>query len=267
MEKITSRRNPLCVHLKKLGSDRGYRGERGEFLCDGLKLLEEAVKSGAEVTNVLASSHLPFPLPLDTRVYFTDRGIIDTISPLKNAQNVLFTVKVPPMGGIYPAGGATAGRGTYILLDSVQDPGNVGTVIRTADALGIDGVILTGGCADVYNPKTIRATMGAVFRQKVSIVDSSVLAEMKTGGARFVGAVSGDGSETLVNLSGAIIAIGSEGRGLSDEVLSLCESIVTIPISPQCESLNAATAAAILMWEARGRSYASTSGGSALKGL
>ena len=245
MEKITSRRNPLCVHMKNLGASRSYREERREFLCDGLKLLEEAVTAGADITNVLASSHLPFPLPVDTSVYFTDSGVINSISTLKNARDTLFTVKMPPSGGFDSC------DGTYVLLDGVQDPGNVGTVVRTAFAFGVKGVILTGSCADLYNPKTIRATMGAIFRQKVFSMSSEELAKLRSGGMRFVGAVpGGPGSAVDVIIKNTVIAVGSEGKGLSEEILELCDESISIPISPDCDSLNAAVAAAILMWEA-----------------
>ena len=256
MEKITSRRNPLCIHMKKLGASRGYREEHGEFLCDGIKLLEEAVKSGADVTNVLTATHVPFPLPLDTRVFYTERGIIDSVSPLKNAQEVLLTCKIPEKDVL------TEINGTYILLDGVQDPGNAGAIIRTADAFGIKGVILTGACADVYNPKTIRASMGAIFRQNVSGMIFEELARLRENGARFVGTLPGQGRRPIseASLSDSIIAIGSEGAGLSDKVISLCCENITIPIAPQCESLNAAIAAAIIMWEAtrRGREASAT---------
>ena len=302
MEKITSRRNPLCMHIKKLGASRSYREACGEFLCDGIKLLEEAVKNDAEITNVLTAVHIPFPLPLETRVHFTDRKLIDSVSPLTNSPGLLFTCRFPQQSGndkgnensgadspiensvtsdhnennefcenrefrenrdgldsIYGFDGIDridsfdSFGGTHILLDGVQDPGNVGAIIRTADAFGIKSVILTGDCADPYNPKTIRATMGAIFRQNIRHMSGAALAGLKADGARFIGAAPGGQSKDVstVRLKNTIIAIGSEGRGLSGEVLALCDEIVTIPIAPACESLNAAVAAAILMYLAR----------------
>jgi len=244
---ITSRRNALCVHIKKLGASRGYREACGEFLCDGVKLLEEAVNCGAEITNVITSSHVPIPLPLETRVYHTDRGIINSLSPLTNAQDTLFTCKAPkPAVADYSAG-------THILLDGLQDPGNVGSIIRTASAFGISSVILSEGCADPYNPKVVRATMGAIFRQCITPISISGLQEIKAKGARFVGAALGENCRDVssAELKSSIIAIGSEGRGLSGEVLALCDEKVTIPMAPGCESLNAATAAAIIIYLAR----------------
>ena len=248
MEKITSRRNPLCMQIKKLGESRSYRESCGEFLCDGEKLLEEALASGAEITAVLTASSIPFPLPVDTRVYYAGPGIVDSISPLKNAQDTLFTCKIPRQ--------AVCGdclTGTHILLDGVQDPGNVGTIIRTANAFGIERVILTGACADQYNPKTVRASMGALFRQRICRLNLSELNWLRDQGVRFIGAVSGEKSQNItgIELKNSIIAIGNEGQGLSLEILALCSERVRIPISPECESLNAAVAAAIIIWMAR----------------
>ena len=238
----------MCEHLKKLGASRGYRAESGEFLCDGIKLLEEAVNNDAEITNVLTASCVPFPLPLDTRIAYADRRIIDSISPLQNAQDTVFSCKIPLKSALADI------SGTHILLDGVQDPGNVGTIIRTANAFGVGSVILTNGCADPYNPKTVRATMGALFRQKIFQATLEELRALCDNGARIIGAIPG-GAALIpeVAVSGAIIAVGSEGRGLSDEILSMCNEKVTIPISPDCESLNAAVAASIFMWEARCR--------------
>ena len=246
MQKITSRKNPLCVHLRNLATSKGYRDERGEFICDGRKLLEEAIACGAEIRVVISTSGIQFPMPVDTRVFFAQSSLIDSLSPLKNAQDTLFTCVMPKKKDFNYANGA------HILLDNVQDPGNVGTIIRTANAFGIKSVILTGGCADIYNPKTIRATMGAIFRQDIYSMDLSALAELRNAGFRFIGAALHEGCSDIsgVRLDDSIISIGSEGRGLSEAVLSLCDEIIKIPVTPECDSLNAAVAAAIIMWEA-----------------
>jgi len=177
MDKIISRKNPLASHIKKLGTNRAYRELSGEFLCDGMKLLEDAVAGDAEITAILTASGIPFPLSVDTRVYYADRGLINSLSPLKNAQDTLFTCRTPIVCDEFDM------TGTHILLDGVQDPGNVGSVIRTANAFGIKSVILVDGCADPYNPKTIRASMGAIFRQRVINVTLSELGAIKDSGA------------------------------------------------------------------------------------
>ena len=241
------------MHIKKLGADRSYRLQCQEFYCDGVKLLEEAVSSGAEVVAVLTCSHIPFPLPLETRVFQTTSDIIGSLSPLKNAQDTVFTCKMPQRQGSITSKAGASKAGASILLDGIQDPGNLGTIIRTADAFMAESVILTGNCADLYNPKTIRATMGAVFRQKTQNMGISELLALKESGFKFVGASSGAGCVPIhaAALNDAIIAIGSEGRGLSPEVLALCGETFTIPTAPHSESLNAAIAAAIIIWEAK----------------
>jgi len=246
MEKITSRRNPLCVHFKKLGVSRSYRESCGVFLCDGVKLLEEAVFCNMEIKDVITSSYVPFPLSVYTNVYYTQRNIIDSLSPLKNAQDTLFTCAFPKKSAEFET------TGTHILLDGVQDPGNVGAIIRTASAFGIDSVILTEGCADQYNPKTLRASMGAIFKQSIQYLSLSELSDKKNEGMRFIGAIIAKDCPKVydVNYEGAIIVIGSEGHGISKDILSLCSEKVTIPIAPKSESLNASVAAAVIMWEA-----------------
>ena len=139
-----------------------------------------------------------------------------------------------------------------MVLDGVQDPGNVGTILRTADAFDCDGMFLVGACADLYSAKTVRATMGAVFRRPVW---RCTAAEVKTlltdSGIPLYGAALRDDTVDArsVDYGCAAVAIGSEGRGLSDEMLSLCDRTIRLPMSERCESLNAAVAASVLLWE------------------
>ena len=140
-----------------------------------------------------------------------------------------------------------------MVLDTLQDPGNVGTILRTADAFHADGMFLVNGCADLYNPKTLRATMGAVFRCPVWTVGAEELsALLKKSGIPLYGAALRE--DTLdaraVDYNRCAIAIGSEGRGLTEGVLALCDRTIRIPMSGHCESLNAAAAATVLLWEA-----------------
>ena len=248
MERITSRRNPLATHIKRLGADRVYRVQCGEFLCDGEKLLKDAVKGNADITTILTAVNISVALPPDVRVFSAPRDLIDSLSPLKNSQGILFICKIPITRGFVYEGG------TYVLLDDIQDPGNVGSIIRTANAFGINAVLMTEQCADIYNPKTIRATMGAVFRQKVFGITPVELLELKEKGVRIIGASMDKDSCDIssVNLKNTIITIGNEGKGISEDILALCDEKVIIPIAPECESLGAAAAAAVLMYLARG---------------
>ena len=163
---------------------------------------------------------------------------------MKNSPGPLFTLALPaePEGVFNRA----------ILLENVQDPGNVGTVIRTAAAMGVDTVLLCGACADVYSPKTARATMGAIFREKIlHCTPDEARALADKNGLKLYGAALSDRAADIrtLTLQKAVVAIGSEGRGLCEELLSLCDGELIIPMSPGSESLNAAVAAAITLWE------------------
>ena len=139
-----------------------------------------------------------------------------------------------------------------IVLENVQDPGNVGTVIRTANAFGIGAVLLVGACADLYNPKTVRATMGAIFRQRVEQLSVDEMKALLCENALpLYGAALSDGARDIrqAELRQAAVAIGSEGNGLSRELLALSDGQIIIPMTPESESLNAGVAASVVMWE------------------
>ena len=138
-----------------------------------------------------------------------------------------------------------------MVLDGVQDPGNVGTILRTADAFGADGVFLVNGCADLYNPKTVRATMGAIFRCPTWSCGLEEGLELLVGIPLYGAALRSDTTDVrTVDYSRCALAVGSEGRGLSQALLAACTKTLLIPMQPHCESLNAAVAAAVLLWEA-----------------
>lgn len=249
MNEIKSRKNPLAVHIKKLGADGDYRRSHGAFVCDGEKLLREAVLNAADIKVVLSSGEAPEWLPKQIPFYKTEPDIINSVSPLKNPQSVVFIC------GIKERGEDEDIIKSRIILEGIQDPGNVGTILRTASAFNIGSVILTGGCADPYNPKTIRASMGAIFRQPVSVMDLDGIRMLKAKGIRLCGAALGEKCRDVreVTFKNTAVVIGSEGRGLTEEMLGLCDETIKIPMSPKSESLNAAVAAAIIMWEANMR--------------
>ena len=245
METISSRKNSFIQHLRKLDSDRAYRLENGEYVCDGLKLLKEALSFGASVSAVLWKEKAE-ELEISAKQYIADKELFDYASTMKNSPGPVFTVKMP----VYSADKVK----NAVVLENVQDPGNVGTVVRTANAFGIDCVILSDACADLYNSKTVRATMGAIFRQKVINVSSDDLSDfLKERGLKLYGAALTDKAQDVreVNLKNAAIAIGSEGRGLSQKLLGICDGEIIIPMEENSESLNAAVAASVLMWEMR----------------
>ena len=249
MEIITSRQNQLCTHLRKLGSSGSYRRKCGEFLSDSPKMLEEALLHGGDVHTVVCTEGAALPvLPEGVRLVQVPSDVMRSVSPAETPQGVLSVCGLPEQ--LLPE---TLTGKRYMVLDGVQDPGNVGTILRTADAFGADGLILVNACADLYNPKTIRATMGAVFRCPVwTCAPQELRALLDRSGLPLYGAALR--SDTLdartVDYSRCAIAIGSEGRGLSQEMLDLCDRTVLIPMRAHCESLNAAAAATVLLWEA-----------------
>lgn len=184
-------------------------------------------------------------LPEGVVQYTAPAELFEYASPLKSSGGPVFTVKMPERDGEFKLERA-------IVLENLQDPGNVGTVIRTANAFNIDAVILVGACADLYNPKTVRASMGAIFRQRVLTMSIQELDELTQKQALpLFGAALSDKAADLRNIEihRAAVAIGSEGRGLSKELLDICGGKIIIPMNPESESLNAAVAASVIMWE------------------
>ena len=245
MDRITSRKNAFIAQLRALAADAGFRREREAFVCDGLKLLGEAKENGAEILSVLwkeggALSEIDCPVQA-----VAPAELFDYASAMKNSPGPLFTVRIPDD----PEDGEIENA---IILENVQDPGNVGTVLRTASAFSVGAVVLTGDCADLYGPKTVRATMGAIFRQRVLRLERDELpAWLEKHGLPLYGAALSKNARDLreLDLGRAAVAVGSEGQGLSPELLALCRGEVIIPMDARSESLNAAVAASVLMWE------------------
>lgn len=248
MEKITARSNPLLQHMKKLGADGDYRRETGLFLCDSPKLLDEAVRWGAEIVELALSEDVSLPaLPAAQRVVTVPRDVMTSISPMKSPQGVLFTCRTPRRA--LPT--VLEGR-RYLVLDGVQDPGNVGTMWRTLDAFGGDGLLLLEGCADPWSVKTVRASMGAAFRTAAYVLTLPELAALlRRSELTLCGTALREDTVDIekADLSRCAVAIGSEGRGMRPELLALCDVAVKIPMETRCESLNAAAAATVLLWE------------------
>lgn len=242
MDYITSRKNASIQNLRLLARSSEAREEQKVYLCDGQKLLMEAVNARKEILSVFWKDHPEPEFEHLANQTVLPGDLYDYVSPLKNSPGPLFCVKMPePRKEKVPYA---------LILENVQDPGNVGTVIRCANAMKIPAVILCGDCADLYHPRTVRATMGAIFRQTIFTVSGpSELYDLVDGPV--YGAALTETSEDIrtVDLSGCAIAIGSEGHGLSDQMLKFCDKTVIIPMNPDSESLNAASAASILMWE------------------
>lgn len=246
-ERITSRANPLCAHFRKLASSRAYRQEAGEFLCDSPKLLREACLWGAPVRTVLHTPGVPLPDLNGADVREVSESVMAAVSPMETPQGVVFTCAMAP-----PPLPTCLEPGRYLVLDGIQDPGNTGTILRTADAFDCRAVFLLPGCADLYSPKTLRSAMGAHFRSaqwSCTLEDAAAL--FRAAGVPLYAAALGPDTADVrrVDLTSAALVIGSEGRGVSPQALAACQGTVQIPMSGRCESLNAAVAAAVLLWE------------------
>lgn len=247
MERITSAKNPLIAHLKKLHTDRAYRAQCGQFLCEGRKLLREALQWYPQIDTVVATEGFGLPeLPPGTRVVTVPESLMERISVMKSPQGVLFTCVLP---GERPL---TVRRG-MLLLDRIQDPGNLGTILRTADAFDVP-VLLTNGCADPFSEKTVRASMGAVLRTPPqSAPMEEILAACRVHGVPLAATALAPDSEDLrgVHMNDYLVVIGSEGQGICKELLDASNKKIIIPMQQRCESLNAAVAATIVLWQMR----------------
>lgn len=252
MEMITSRTNPLCTHFRKLASSRAYREETGEFLCDSPKLLEEAGLWRAGVRTVLYTEGADVSqAPEGCRLVPVSQGVMKAVSPMETPQGVVFSCAIPRSGPPEALEPDEKGRQRYLLLEGVQDPGNVGTMLRTADAFGWR-VFLLPGCAGLYNPKTVRAAMGVHFRRAIyrDTLDHAAAMVRAAGLPLYAAALAEDTADLRrTDLRRCAVIIGSEGRGVSREALALCDRTVKIPMDHTCESLNAAAAAAVVLWE------------------
>jgi len=247
-EVITSRTNPLLTRVRKLNSRRSFRRKEGAFAAEGPKLLDEALRWGGDVEAVIAASGVELPeLSPHTRVAEVPDGLLDSIADTESPQGVVFICK----GKSLEIPDRLAGQ-RYLLLDGVQDPGNVGTIWRTADAFAADGLILCNGCADPWNPKTVRSTMGAVFRLPAyeGALETAAEKLAQANIPLYATALREDTEDVrVVPLGKAAVMIGSEGHGVSPLALELCQKTIRIPMMARCESLNAAVAATIVLWE------------------
>ena len=245
MEHITSLKNPKVAAWKSL-KDRKGRKEQGCFLVEGRKMTEEALASAFPVEALLLDADRAgeFTLPGSVPTYTMPAHVLAAVCDTKTPQGIAAIVKMAEM----PLRGLR-----LVALDGVQDPGNVGTIIRTADAAGFDGVLLSAQCADVFSPKVLRATMGSVFRMGIRVTEdlAGELRQMVQSGASVLSSQL-DGQPFYQMGAVAtpfVLVIGSEGNGVTDAVKAVSTHQVKLPMRGGAESLNAAVAAGIMMYE------------------
>lgn len=243
-QRITSRKNPLLQQVKKLLSSRKAREEAGLFAADGVKLLAEAVRWYPGLDTVILSDGVEADVPESVRLFRVPEDVMASISSMESPQGALFLCRLPEKKAYMPTPGC-------LLLDGIQDPGNLGTILRTADALDIP-VALLEGCADPYSHKVVRASMGAVLRTQPVLTtwEEAKTACAQTGIPIAVTALSQRAKDLRqAPLSRMTVVIGSEGQGVRQEILDSADAELVIPMNPHCESLNAAIASAIVMWQ------------------
>lgn len=246
-ERITSRKNPFLQQVKKLLSSKKAREEAGLFVSDGTKLLQEATKWYPGLQTVILSDGVEAQIPENVRLVRVPEDVMESISPMASPQGALFLCELPPKVPFVPRPG-------MLFLDGIQDPGNLGTILRTADALEIP-VALLEGCADPYSHKVVRSSMGAVFRSPV-IQTTWQEARAACQRAEIPVAVTALTARARdirqADLKTMAVVIGSEGQGVRKEILENADAELIIPMNPRCESLNAAVAATIVMWQLHG---------------
>ena len=256
---VTSKDNQWVKEWRRLNDSAKYRRESGLFAIEGARLCGDALRSGVSLCAVLYTSSAlavysdvvgALLASADNAVEISpelSRYMGDTMNPqgvfciAKMLDNSLIIDKINIIG-------------TYSALEDIQDPGNMGTIIRTAEALGLDGILLSDGCCDVYNPKVLRASMGGVFRMplmRVGDMAQTVTMLQEKGLIAFACVV--DATATPITEAGmgqgSVALIGNEGNGLRSETVAACKYRVTIPMAGRAESLNASMAAGIILWE------------------
>lgn len=241
--------NEKIKHIKKLFKKR-EREKSGEFIIEGKRSVTDAIANGADISYIIFCEGDSPLFDGSISQFSTDKKTYSEITDTESPQDMLAVAKIKPCSEDDILSGA---YDLLVLCDRVQDPGNAGTIIRTADAAGSSAVVLSPGCADLYNPKVIRSTMSSVFNLPI-LKDGDLLSLIpilkKKGYRIFCGALKNDSVSLFdADFRGkCAIVIGNEGSGASEEVISMCEA-VKIPMRGKAESLNASVSAGILMYE------------------
>ncbi len=255
---ITSKDNPIVKQVKKLLSAAKYRKREGAFVMEGLRLCRDAAQNGVIISATLVTEKFVADFPKDFAEiegaskagFIVSESIMNTLSDTPSPQGVICVCEIPSFEALPTKGGK------FVLLEQVSDPSNLGAIARTAEAMGIDGLCISGGC-DPYHPKALRASMGALLRLPVysgemdKILQHMKDLQVKTYAA---GVKNADFPVGGVNFEGpCAVVIGNEAGGITPNTVRRCTNTITIPMAGRAESLNAAAAACVLIWEMTGR--------------
>lgn len=252
--RIESRENSLVKRLVRLSNDRKFRKEMQEMVCEGEKMLGEALSSGMDIHDILVAENAELDTELlrqaegqGAKLYICPSSLLSKVSNVKTPQGVVFSCE-RPVAELHVLQDAKR----LMVLEGLQDPGNLGTIIRTADAFALDGIILCEGCVDPTSPKVVRATMGAAFRMPIAAAPlEQTVAFLREQNMPLYAAALSESSVPLthVDLTRAAVMIGNEGRGITRKAAALCTQQIIIPMDGRAESLNASVAASIIMYE------------------
>ncbi len=258
MEKITSKTNDRVKYAVKIRDSATFRKNEELFFLEGARLCADAALSKVEIKQLFVTEaalnkygeYVRLAEKCAERCFVVSGDVAQKLSDTSNSQGVFCLCKMLDKNANI---GKIKYNGKYIALEGVSNPSNFGAVVRTAEAVGLDGVIVSGGC-DIYNPKSQRAAMGSLFR--LNVIEAECLpgfiTEVRASGMKVYAGVPAENAKkiTEVDMSGGVVFIvGNEGNGITDETCKVSTDLVTIPMKGRAESLNAASAAAIIIWE------------------
>ena len=255
MQVITSKDNELVKHIRKL-KDKKYRDESNEFIIEGTNLIEEAVKEKAKIKKVIICEdttktyEIPTNIRLEIAKYecvYVSEKIFNLITQVTNPQGIMAIVEKTAKEDEIDYT-----QDLIVMLDDIQDPGNLGTILRTIDSIGLNQIIVSKETADAFNPKVVRSTMGAIFR--IKIIESENLIDTiknikKHHFKLIVTSLQTDNTIYDINYNKKIIVIGNEGNGVSKEIQDMADEKIKIPMLGKTESLNASVATGIVLYE------------------
>ena len=255
MQVISSKDNELIKHIKKL-KDKKYRDENNEYIVEGVKLIEEAVQEKARIKKIIVCedttrtyeipTHVMLEIAKYECVYVTDK-IFSAITQVTNPQGVMAIIEKNAENQQIDYT-----QDIIIALDNVQDPGNLGTILRTVDSIGLNQIIVSKDTVDAFNSKVVRSTMGAIFRVKIIEVENLIqtIKEMRKHHFKLlVTSLQTENSIYDIEFNKKIIVIGNESNGVSKEIQDMADEKAKIPMLGKTESLNASVAAGIVMYE------------------
>lgn len=257
---ITNTKNDKVKFIKKLQQKARFRKEQGLFVCEGTRLVKEIPKEsihGVFFTDDLLADKLNINIineikSLGIRVEQVGSDVMKHMSGVENSQGILAVAKVPKwdLDRLYEEV-----DGLFVVLSSLQDPGNLGTIIRTAEAAGVTGIIASTDTVDIFSPKVVRSTMGGIFRMPYVVSDDllSTLEDMNEKGIDTIASVLSDDSisyDTIDMTKACAVIIGNEGNGIAPDIIDAATFRAHIPMKGICESLNASVAAGVMMMEA-----------------